>query len=436
MRQPSTPPPQPRKLGDPAWRKWIRRLSIPIIVGWIAVVALLNVTVPQLEVVGQMRSVSMSPEEAPSVIAMTRTGQVFEEYESDSSAMIVLEGEQPLGDDAHRFYNELIDRLEADTTHVEHVQDFWGDPLTEAGAQSSDGKAAYVQVYLAGNQGEALANESVEAVQELVAGLPPPPGVKVFVTGGSALAADQQIAGDRSVQIIEIVTFVVIISMLLLVYRSIVTVLIVLVMVFLGLSAARGAVAFLGYHELIGLSTFATNLLVTLAIAAATDYAIFLVGRYQEARTIGEDRESAFYTMFRGTAHVVLGSGMTIAGATFCLSFTRLPYFQSLGVPLAVGMVVGVFVALTLGPAVITVASRFGLLEPKRAMRIRGWRRLGAAIVRWPGAILLATVALSLIGLLTLPGTDPITTTATTYLRICRRMRDSQRLNGTSRPPG
>ena len=382
-------------------------MSIPIIVGWIAVVALLNLVVPQLEVVGQMRSVSMSPEEAPSVIAMMRTGQVFEEFESDSSAMIVLEGEQPLGDDAHRFYNGMVDRLEADTKHVEHVQDFWGDPLTEAGAQSNDGKAAYVQVYLAGNQGESLANESVQAVQELVAGLPPPKGVKVFVTGSSALAADQQIAGDRSIQIIEIVTFVVIISMLLLVYRSIVTVLIVLVMVFLGLSAARGTVAFLGYHELIGLSTFATNLLVTLAIAAATDYAIFLVGRYQEARTIGEDPESAFYTMFRGTAHVVLGSGMTIAGATFCLSFTRLPYFQSLGVPLAAGMVVAVFVALTLGPAVITVASRFGLLEPKRAMRIRGWRRLGAAIVRWPGPILLATVALSLVGLLTLPGYKP-----------------------------
>ncbi|HUM00054.1 MAG TPA: RND family transporter, partial [Mycobacterium sp.] len=160
-------------------------------------------------------------------------------------------------------------------------------------------------------------------------------------------------------------------------------------------------------HDLIGLSTFATQLLVTLAIAATTDYAIFLVGRYQEARTMGEDRESAFHTMFRGTAHVVLASGMTIAGATFCLSFTRLPYFQTLGIPLAVGMVVAVFVALTLGPAVITVASRFGLLEPKRAMRIRGWRRLGAAVVRWPGLILTATIALSLVGLLTLPGYQP-----------------------------
>ena len=58
-------------------------------------------------------------------------------------------------------------------------------------------------------------------------------------------------------------TFTVIIVMLLLVYRSIVTVLLMLVMVVLELAAARGVVAFLGYHEIIGLSTFATNLLVT-----------------------------------------------------------------------------------------------------------------------------------------------------------------------------
>jgi putative drug exporter of the RND superfamily len=389
---------------------WIRRLAVPIILGWIAIVVILNITVPPLQVVGQMRSVSMSPDQAPSVIAMKRVGTDFAEFKSDSAVMIVLESQdgRPLGPDAHRYYDQMIAKLEADKKYVEHVQDFWGDPLTEAGAQSDDGKAAYVQVYLAGNQGETLANESVEEVQKIVKGLPPLDGVKVFVTGGSALAADQQQAGDRSIKIIELTTMVVIITMLLLVYRSIRTVLLVLVMVFLGLTAAQGVVAFLGFHNLIGLSTFATQLLVTLAIAAATDYAIFLVGRYQEARTLGEDRESAYYTMFRGTAHVVLGSGMTIAGATFCLSFTRLPYFQTLGIPLAVGMTVAVAVALTLGPALITVASRFGtMLEPKRAMRIRGWRKIGTAIVRWPGPVLLATIALALIGLLTLPGYKP-----------------------------
>ena len=112
-------------------------MSVPIIIGWIVIVAVLNVTVPQLEVVGQMRSVSMSPAEAPSVIAMKSVGEVFEEYKSDSAVMILLEGDAPLGAEAHQYYDELVAKLEADTKHVEHVQDFWGDPLTAAGAQSA-----------------------------------------------------------------------------------------------------------------------------------------------------------------------------------------------------------------------------------------------------------------------------------------------------------
>src|SRR5215218_7592720 len=385
--------------------RWIRRLAVPIIIGWMALIAVLNVSVPQLEEVGKMRSVSMSPKDAPAVAAMMRIGKVFEEFDSDSSAMIVLEGDNPLGEDSHRFYDDMIAKLRADTKHVQHIQDFWGDPLTRVGAQSEDGKAAYVQVYLAGNMGEALGNESVIAAQKLVNGLTPPPGVEVYVTGGPALQADQENAGNASIRTIEIVTVGVIVFMLLFFYRSIVTVLLVLTIMVLSLSVTRGVVAFLGYHDLIGLSTFATQLLVTLAIAATTDYAIFLIGRYQEARSIGEDRESAYYTMFRGTAHVVLGSGLTIAGAVFCLSFTRLPYFQTMGVPLAIGMFITVLAALTLGPAIISVASRFGkTLEPKRALRTRGWRKVGAMVVRWPGAILVATIALSLVGLLTLPG--------------------------------
>ena len=192
--------------------------------------------------------------------------------------------------------------------------------------------------------------------------------------------------------------------MLLWVYRSIVTMFVTLLMVVLELFAARQVVAFLADNNIIGLSTFAVNLLVLMVIAASTDYAIFVLGRYQEARSLGEDREQAFFTMFHGTAHVVLGSGLTIAGAMYCLSFTRLPYFQSLGVPCAVATLVAVLAALTLGPAVLTVGSRFGLFDPKRKMRTRGWRRVGTAIVRWPGPILAVSVAIALIGLLALPG--------------------------------
>lgn len=252
------------------------------------------------------------------------------------------------------------------------------------------------------------------------------------------MSHDQHNAGDSAVKVIEGLTIAVIFVMLLLVYRSITTVILVLVMVFTELTAARGGViAFLGNYEIIGLSTFAVNLLATLAIAAATDYAIFLIGRYHEARLSGEDRETAFYSMYHGTSHVILGSGLTIAGATFCLHFTRLPYFQSLGFPLAIGMLVVVFfAALTLGAAVISIGARFGLFEPKRKMNTHTWRRVGAAVVRWPGPILVASIALSLIGLLALRRTRPTTTTATTCPAAFRPTRATRPRTDTSRRPG
>jgi RND superfamily putative drug exporter len=382
----------------------IHTFAVPIILLWVGIAIALSLFVPSLEEVGQERSVSLSPNDAPSFVAMKHIGHAFNEGETDSSAMIVLEGDRPLGDDAHKFYDTMIRKLRDDRAHVLSVQDFWGDPLTAAGAQSNDGKAATVQVNLAGNQGEPLANESVEAVRKIVNSTPPPPGVKVYVTGVAALAADLHHSGDKSMARITATTIAVILIMLLFVYRSITTVILLLVTVGFELTGARGAVAMMGHFGFLGLSTFAVSLLTSLAIAAGTDYGIFIIGRYQEARHAGEDRESAFYTMYRGTAHVILGSGLTIAGATFCLHFARMPYFQTLGIPCAVGMLTAVVIALTLGPAVLTVGSRFGVFDPKRKIGVRGWRRIGTAVVRWPLPILAVTFAVALVGLLTLPG--------------------------------
>ena len=382
----------------------IRWLSVPIVLFWLVVAGITNALIPQLEVVGEAHNVALSSPDSPSLQAFKKIGEVFKEFDSDSAAMIVLEGDQPLGVDAHRYYDTLIQRISQDHKHVQHVQDFWGDPLTAAGSQSSDGKAAYVQVFLTGNQGEAKSIESVDAVRDIVNHTPAPPGVKAYVTGAAPQVADQFEVGNAGTTKVTILTVVVIAIMLLLVYRSLVTMLLVLITVLVEMSAARGIVAFLGNSGIIGLSTYSTNILTLLVIAAGTDYAIFLLGRYHEDRGNGEDRETAYYNMYGGTAHVILGSGLTVAGAVFCLTFTRLPYFQSLGIPAAIGVLVALVAALSLAPAVLTIGSRFGLLEPKRRARTRGWRRIGTAIVRWPGPILVATLAVAAVGLLALPG--------------------------------
>jgi RND superfamily putative drug exporter len=385
----------------------IRRLSVPIVLAWLAITVIVSIGVPSLEQVEREHSVSQSPKDAPSIRALNRMVEDFKEANSESVAMVVLEGENPLGDAAHQYYNRLIRQFHDDPKHVQHIQNFWGDPLTAGAAQSADGKAAYVQLDLAGRMGAAEGNGAAQAIRDIVARTPPPPGVKAYVTGPAAIASDMGRSGEKSVILVTAVSLAVIFIMLLLVYRSIITVILLLLIVWIELQLARGIVAFLGYHEIVGLSSYVLNLLVAIVIAAGTDYAIFFTGRYQEARQAGEDRETAYYTAYRGVARVVLASGVTIAGALLCLGFTRLPYFQPLGVPCAVGILVAVAVALTLNPAVIALGSRFGLFDRKRMIKSRGWRRVGTAIVRWPAPILVATLAVAIIGLLTLPGYKP-----------------------------
>ena len=110
----------------PLVARMLHSFSVPIILFWVAVVVSLSVFVPPLEDVGQERSVTMGPGDAPSVVSLRHIGHVFHEGETDSVAMIVLEGDKPLGDDAHRFYDTMVRRFREDKAHVISIQDFWG----------------------------------------------------------------------------------------------------------------------------------------------------------------------------------------------------------------------------------------------------------------------------------------------------------------------
>jgi RND superfamily putative drug exporter len=370
----------------PVFAHSLRILAVPIVLAWIAIAVIVNVIAPQLEVVGELHAAPMAPEDAPSMVAMKRMGANFHEFNSNSTIMVVVEGQKPLGPDAHAYYDEIIRKLRQDPTHIQHIQDFWGDTLTAAGAQSPDGKASYVMLNLAGEQGQTLANEGVQAVRKVIKDTPAPPGVQAYVAGPAALTNDLHVIGNASLAQITLLT---------------------LFLTFLGLLTARGVVSVLASHGAFGLTTFAGNILTMLAIAAATDYGIFIFGRYREARGMGEDRDTAYYTTLKSVAPVIVGSGLTIAGATYCLSFARLPYFSTMGEPVAIGMIVVVVIAVTLGPAILFLGSRVGLFESKRPPRSRFWRRVGVAVVRWPAPILVASLFVVLIGIVAIPGYTP-----------------------------
>ena len=378
-------------------------LSIPIIVFWAFLAVSTNAFMPQVERVAEELAGPMVPTYATSQVAMLKIGEKFHESTSTSLTMVVLEANRLLDEQDHRYYDDLIVRLRHDTQHVQYAMDLWGKPFTAAGAQSVDSRSTYVLLRLAGDIGQLQANQSVDSVRELVDKDTPPPGLRVYVSGAAPLASDTLSIADSSLNNITIVTVILIFIMLLLVYRRLTTLVVPMYSVLFEILVAKGVVSTLGHIGAIPLSSFAVNVVISLTLGAGTDYGIFLMGRYQEARLDGESQEEAYYTAFKGVAPIIIGSGLTIAGACFCLSFARLNYFHTMGPAVAVSMLFTIAAALTLAPALLTLGSIFGLFEPRTQVKATLYRRIGASVVRWPVPILAASSALVMLGAVFVP---------------------------------
>ncbi|HXO81497.1 MAG TPA: RND family transporter [Mycobacterium sp.] len=385
-------PGRPRKDADEVKRprvvRLLRVLAVPILVFWLLAAVVTNVFVPSIEKNTAANAEAEVPRDAPSSQAAILQGQAFNESDFTSAAVVLLETHgRKLGEQDHQYYNELVRRLQQDKQHVQSLLDLWGKPVTMSGQQSADAEAATLTVRPTGDLGDATSNHSIGAIRDIVAKVPKPSGLNVYVSGPSPLATDTLHAADESLTTLTIVTIILIIIMLLLAYRSITRALIPLAGVLVALATARGVVSFFVGLHVLGISSFATNMVVALVLGVSTDYGIFYLGRYHEARRAGLDKESAYYEAVANTAHVIMGSGLAISGATLCLSLTELNYFRTLGPPCFVAMVVAVLAALTLGPALLTLGSKIRYLEEPRPTSPM-WRKMGTAIARWPAPII------------------------------------------------
>ena len=265
--------------------RMVRRFAIPIIFLWGFLSVTMTAFTPKVEDVAEELAGPMVPHYAPSQRALLHIGEKFHESNSTNLTMVVFEAQnRKLGDQDHRYYDDLMQRFQHDTKHVQYVMDLWGKPFTAAGAQSVDGKCTYVLLRLAGDIGQIEANASVDSVRQIINKDTPPPGLKVFVSGAAPLASDTLSIANASLNNVTIVTIILIMVMLLIVYRSPPTLLPVLLGVLIEMLFAKGLISFLGHHGWIELSSFAVNIVIALTLGAGTDYGIFLMGRYHEAR--------------------------------------------------------------------------------------------------------------------------------------------------------
>ncbi|CQD07741.1 MMPL domain-containing protein [Mycobacterium europaeum] len=370
-----------------------------VIGAWVGVAVILAIAFPQLETVVRRQSVQLLPTDVASFQALDRMAAAFDERGAKTSIVVAMEDPAGLAPPARHRYDALVAALRADKAHVLLVQDLIADPSTRAHAVSKDGKAWFLPVGIAGTLGDPTSAESVDAVRAHVSSAFAGSSTVAHVTGPAATFRDQIASGEHELLFISIATAALIALILLLVYRSVATALLPLLVIGASVGVGRGVLSALGEFG-VPVSQFTIAFMTAVLLGAGTDYSVFLISRYHEQRRRGHAAEEAIVHACGSIGRVILASAATVALALASMVFAHLSVFQGVGPACAIAVLIGFLATVTLLPPLLALAAKRGIAEPRADLSRRYWNRIAVLVVRRPVPLLAASlVALLALGL-------------------------------------
>lgn len=362
---------------------------------WIGVAAILAIVFPQLETVVRQQSVQLLPNDVGSFQALEHMTAAFGEHGAKTSIVVAMEDPAGLTPSARQHYDALVAALRADNTHVLLVQDLLADPTTSSHAVSKDGRAWFLPVGIAGTLGDPKAAESVDAVRATVSAQFARSSTTAYVTGPAATFRDQIGSGEQELLVISVATAALIALILLLVYRSVATALLPLLVIGASVAVGRGVLSALGEVG-VPVSQFTIAFMTAVLLGAGTDYSVFLISRYHEHRRRGNAPEQAIVHACGSIGRVILASAATVALALASMVFARLSAFQGVGPACAIAVLIGFLATVTLLPPLLALAAKRGIAEPRADLSRRYWNRIAVMVVRRPTPLLAASVVVLL----------------------------------------
>ena len=340
----------------------------------------------------QKHPLTMLPSDAPSSVTARKMTEAFHESGSEDLLLVVLTNDKALGPADEAVYGKLVDALRQDTRDVVMLQDFISTPPLRSVVTSKDHKAWVLPVGVAGELGTPRSYAAFNQISDIVKHAVTGTSLTANLAGPAATVGDLTVAGEHDRLPIELAIGVLVLIVLLLVYRSAITMLLPLITIGLSLVIAQSVVA--GYSQLTatGVSNQSIVFLSAIMAGAGTDYAVFLISRYHDYLRSGADSDEAVKRALVSIGKVIAASATTV-GITFLLiSFARMGIYKTVGVSSAIGIGVAFLAALTLLPAILVLAGPRGLVKPRRELTARFWRRSGIRIVRRPRVHLVASV--------------------------------------------
>ncbi|HET8628203.1 MAG TPA: MMPL family transporter [Thermomicrobiales bacterium] len=250
----------------------------------------------------------------------------------------------------------------------------------------------------------AVLNGDEDAVQKLVPklrdALAGVKGLDHYVAGGPAIAADLQTTSEEDLKRAERFTIPIVVILLLLVFRTVVSAAIPLI---LGVCSVVPAIALL---YVVGsrtdVSVFALNIASMLGLGLGIDFSLIVVNRYREELAAGYDPRTAVEVTMATAGRSITYSGSTVLlGMLILTLLLNLMMVRSMSMAVAFVALTALLAGLTLLPALLGILGRRiewlpVLPRPKVAQAGHEgfWYRLSHAIMRRPWIWLAVSVAL------------------------------------------
>jgi putative drug exporter of the RND superfamily len=396
----------------------------PIVVAWVLLACLLHAVAPRWDQVTHDGDLAYLPDNLPSTEGERLMARAFPEQRAKSQVAIVVERPgAALATPDWLWSDSLADRFRERQGDLPIV-DVWnrnsevvGERLTSR--VSTDGQATVTLLHVK-NEFMATGNMGLVAeVQHMLdeARSTAPAGLTVGITGSAAVGGDMLRSAAESIKNTELTTVALVVVILLLVYRAPLLVSIPLVTIGVALFVATDILALLTQLSRVpgfswwNFKIFTTTkiFIVVILFGAGTDFCLFLISRYKEELERGLARGAAVIEAVARVGEALVGSAMTTICGLGMMFFADFGKFRNSGPAIALCLAVTLVACLSLAPALLAASGRavfwpFGIRvraagtvhheldDSSRSNRF--WQWTGSAIVRRPGLILVASVAL------------------------------------------
>jgi trehalose monomycolate/heme transporter len=284
----------------------------------------------------------------------------------------------------------------------ENVRDlltYWSTTPRPSELVSTDRHATFVAIQLAGE--DAAKAKEYDAIKGKLAA----PGLSEQVGGGVALAEEFNTQTQADLSKAESISFPVLLILMLLVFGSLGSFWLPLVV---GIFSIVGALTVLRLLTMVtAVSSFSAEVVTMMGLGLAIDYSLFIVTRFREELARGNDRQTALSNTMATAGRTVTFSGITVTTALSGLLLFPQMFLRSVGLGGMAVVLVAIFGALVLLPALLALLGHkveFGRMPwrrrsiesgpakhgahprlPRAVQRDGGvWYRLASSVMRHP----------------------------------------------------